>query len=75
MACTNVLLLPLDVATQKGDLVATGLFPMKELSYAFFLSTIILFFVVIPFAYLYYEGLDDLDSTSHAGSKQVRARQ
>ena len=63
VACTNILLLPLDVATQNGDLTPTGIFPMKDLEFAFFLMTIILFFAVVPFAYLYYEGLDEDDTS------------
>lgn len=61
VACANVLLMPLDVATQAGLINATGLFPMKELEYAFYLISIVLFFAVIPFAYFYYEGLSEDD--------------
>jgi len=59
VACTNVLLLSLDVGTQGLEIVATGLFPMQEMEFAFFLITFILFFFIIPFTYIYYEGYDD----------------
>jgi len=55
----NVLLLPLDVATQGSSIEAVGIFPMQEIEYSFFLISIILFFAVIPFTYFYYEGYDE----------------
>jgi hypothetical protein len=56
VACTNVLLMPLDVSTQNGSFIPSGIFPMNTLILVFFVATIILFFVVLPFTYFYYEG-------------------
>ena len=61
VSCTNVLLLPLDVGSQGSVIVAEGLFPMQQLEFAFFLISVILFFAIIPFTYIYYEGYDDDD--------------
>eukprot|EP00732_Lithocolla_globosa_P003537 Lithocolla_globosa_v1_NODE_2878_length_1838_cov_4.805384.p1 type:complete len:511 gc:universal NODE_2878_length_1838_cov_4.805384:279-1811(+) len=59
VASTNVLLVPLDIGTQNGEINATGLFPMQQLNLSFFLITVILFFAVIPFTYIYYESYDE----------------
>ena len=71
VACTNVLLMPLDVATQNGNFIPTGVFPMLTIELVFFLATIILFFAVIPFAYFYYEGWSEDDKKQSVGH-QVR---
>ena len=67
VACTNVLLMPLDVATQNGTYVPTGVFPMQTIELVFYLTTIVLFFAVLPFAYFYYEGWSEDDKVQSVG--------
>jgi len=74
VACTNVLLVPLDVSTQNGSFKPSGVFPMQQLEYAFFLMTIILFFIVLPFTYFYYEGWSEDDKVQSIGHQVTRER-
>ncbi|RKO93019.1 LMBR1-like membrane protein-domain-containing protein [Blyttiomyces helicus] len=62
LACYNVFLLPLDVANQSGSLVAKGSIPMTKLNLAFYIITIIICIVGVPFTVLFYEGADESDS-------------
>jgi len=74
VACTNVLLVPLDVSTQNGSFKPSGVFPMQQLEYAFFLMTVILFFIVLPFTYFYYEGWSEDDKVQSIGHQVPRRR-
>jgi LMBR1 domain-containing protein 1 len=59
----NVLLLPLDIANQGGTFKASGGLPMAVITESFFLTTVILAVVVVPFTMFYYEGMDEADDT------------
>ena len=62
MSCYNVLLLPLDVANQKNIAGGeAGGIPMGEIDLAFFIASIMLALIVVPFTMFYYEGIDDSD--------------
>ncbi|KND02519.1 uncharacterized protein SPPG_02978 [Spizellomyces punctatus DAOM BR117] len=61
LACYNVFLLPLDVANQKGQLQASGNIPMAKITIAFYISTVIICLVVVPFTVFFYEGSDEDD--------------
>ncbi|KAJ1507192.1 hypothetical protein HMI54_015788 [Coelomomyces lativittatus] len=75
LSCYNIFLLPLDVANQNGLFTATGGLPMQLLNFIFFLSTIIMAGVLVPFVMFYYEGVDDDDddgeSTTVSTSAQI----
>ena len=60
LACSNVLLLPLDVANSRGD----GGLPMALLNVIFYVSSVGMVLVVIPFTVFYYEGSDARDGKS-----------
>ena len=72
MACTNILLMPLDVATQNGSFMPSGVFPMQTIELVFFLASVILFFIVLPFAYFYYEGWSEDDKVQSIGRQVPR---
>ncbi|KAI9099418.1 LMBR1-like membrane protein-domain-containing protein [Phlyctochytrium arcticum] len=59
LACYNVFLLPLDVANQKGELQAKGVIPMAKINIAFYISTVVLCLIVVPFTVFFYEGSDE----------------
>ncbi|KAJ3189945.1 hypothetical protein HDU85_000232 [Gaertneriomyces sp. JEL0708] len=57
VACYNIFLLPLDVANQKGAF-ESGLLPMAKISIAFYIATIAMAIVIVPFTVFFYEGSD-----------------
>eukprot|EP00158_Paraphelidium_tribonemae_P004492 Partr_v1_DN26785_c0_g1_i3_m8910 putative LIMR family len=59
LCCLNVLVLPLDVANQGGQLDAIGGLPMEGITLGLFVASIILAAAAVPFMMFYYEGLDD----------------
>ncbi|KAL7746655.1 hypothetical protein RI367_008055 [Sorochytrium milnesiophthora] len=61
LACYNIFLLPLDVANQQGAFQAAGGIPMFQINLIFFIATIVLGTVLVPFVMFYYEGVDDSD--------------
>ncbi|KAJ1566979.1 hypothetical protein HK405_007670, partial [Cladochytrium tenue] len=70
LSAYNIFLLPLDVANQSGQLVATGQLPMSTITLSFYITTVFLVVVGVPFTVFYYEGVDDNDESdtkkSHA---------
>ncbi|KAI9183691.1 hypothetical protein H9P43_004609 [Blastocladiella emersonii ATCC 22665] len=76
VSCYNIFLLPLDVANQGGQYVATGGIPMNIINLVFFITTVCLAAVMVPFVMFYYEGVDDSDSetdTTSTGGQIVYA--
>ncbi|TPX48901.1 hypothetical protein SeLEV6574_g01785 [Synchytrium endobioticum] len=72
----NIFLLPLDVANQGGTFEgsATGSLPMFSLSLAFYIATMLMGLLFVPFTVYYYEGLDDSDdSDDHTSNKSQLA--
>ncbi|KAG5462036.1 MAG: hypothetical protein BJ554DRAFT_5682 [Olpidium bornovanus] len=63
LACYNILLLPLDVANQRGQFEAAGGIPMRPINIAFFFATVCGCLTIVPFTIFYYEGVDDSDET------------
>lgn len=61
LACCNVLILPLDVANQRGTFIASGDLPMQYISLISFILTVVFGVLLVPFTMYYYEGLDDED--------------
>ncbi|KAJ3371138.1 hypothetical protein GGF31_003561 [Allomyces arbusculus] len=61
VACYNIFLLPLDVANQQGNFTAAGGIPMTTINFSFFIASVILGLVTVPFVMFYYEGVDDKD--------------
>ncbi|KAI9224739.1 LMBR1-like membrane protein [Blastocladiella britannica] len=64
VSCYNIFLLPLDVANQGGQYIATGGLPMYIINMVFFITTVVMGAVMVPFVMFYYEGVDDKDSES-----------
>ena len=65
LCCYNVLLLPLDVANQKGKAVLdSDAIPMDTVNLVFFAMTIVMAIAIVPFTMFYYEGVDESDDFS-----------
>ncbi|KAJ3296794.1 hypothetical protein HK104_001210 [Borealophlyctis nickersoniae] len=73
LACYNIFLLPLDVANQKGQLSPAGAIPMTQINLAFYITTIIMALVGVPFTVFFYEGADDTDDDDQRSSPQAFA--
>lgn len=74
MACYNVLLLPLDVANTDGLVDATQGLPMATLNLVFFMITVVMALVIVPFTIFYYEGSDDSDDENGKDNTNVVAQ-
>ncbi|TPX33356.1 hypothetical protein SmJEL517_g03727 [Synchytrium microbalum] len=62
VSCFNIFLLPLDVANQGGTFQgSSSSLPMFSLSLAFYITTMVMGLLLVPFTVYYYEGIDDSD--------------
>jgi LMBR1 domain-containing protein 1 len=61
VASYNVLLLPLDVANQRGSFVASGGLDMALLEFIMFMVAIFIAIAVVPFSMFFYEGMDEAE--------------
>ncbi|KAJ3218867.1 hypothetical protein HDU67_003822 [Dinochytrium kinnereticum] len=64
LAAFNLFLLPLDVTNQRG----TSGIPMEKLTLSFYISTVLLVMVGVPFTVFYYEGTDESDDVEKKSS-------
>ena len=69
IACYNVLLLPLNVANQSGEIQANGGLPMNVFNLVFFIATIVFVLLVVPFTIFYYEGYDGAEKGEKSKSQ------
>ncbi|KAJ3186814.1 hypothetical protein HK101_009569 [Irineochytrium annulatum] len=64
LAAFNLFLLPLDVANQRSN----GNVPMDTLTLAFYIATVLIVIVAVPFTVFFYEGTDDSDEKDNKKS-------
>lgn len=69
LSAYNIFLLPLDVANQSGQIAAAGQIPMATITLVFYLATVGLVTVGVPFTVFYYEGVDDNDESDEKRNK------
>jgi LMBR1 domain-containing protein 1 len=53
----------MDVANQQGQYSAEGQIPMAKITLAFYLITVFVTMIGVPFTVFYYEGADDNDES------------
>ncbi|KAJ3055598.1 hypothetical protein HK097_010022 [Rhizophlyctis rosea] len=73
LAAYNIFLLPLDVANQNGQLESRGKIPMAQINLAFYIATIVICLVGVPFTVFFYEGTDEGDGDDKRSSAQALA--
>ncbi|KAJ3043789.1 hypothetical protein HDV00_004196 [Rhizophlyctis rosea] len=73
LAAYNIFLLPLDVANQSGTFEAKGSIPMSQLNIAFYIATIVISIVGVPFTVFFYEGADEGDGDDRRSTGQALA--
>ncbi|KAI8854443.1 hypothetical protein BC829DRAFT_412971 [Chytridium lagenaria] len=64
LAAFNLFLLPLDVTNQRND----GGIPMERITVAFYITTVLIVMVGVPFTVFYYEGTDETDDVEKRSS-------
>jgi LMBR1 domain-containing protein 1 len=63
LAAYNIFLLPLDVANQRGGLNSGGEIPMSKVTLVFYIASVLIVIIGVPFTIFYYEGADDNDES------------
>ncbi|KAI9201893.1 uncharacterized protein BJ171DRAFT_516841 [Polychytrium aggregatum] len=67
LSAYNLFLLPFDVGNQSGEFTTTGI-PMGPIASGFYITSVAIVLVAVPFTVYFYEGVDDSDESDEKSS-------